>query len=34
MSCGCKKREPVVITPQPTPVPLPLPEEPKQEDNG
>jgi len=34
MSCGCKKREPVVITPQPTPIPVQLPEEPKQEDNG
>lgn len=31
MSCGCKKREPVVITPQPTPIPLELP---KEEDNG
>ena len=30
MSCGCKKKEPVVINPQPTP----LPEEPKQENNG
>jgi len=28
MSCGCKKKEPVVVTPQPTPEPI------KTEDNG
>ena len=27
MSCGCKKREPIVVTPQPTPEPIPQPQE-------
>jgi len=27
MGCGCKKREPIVVTPQPTPEPIPQPQE-------